>query len=130
MEWFWALAGVLWAGAVLALLVRQAGQGWMVPVLGLAVGALVLVRLWPQLCEVLAVFAGLAEGAGLERGYLGVLVKILVVSYVAEFGAALCRDVGESAFAAKLELCGRVAVVVLGLPVVVDMLALVLEILP
>lgn len=130
MDWFWALTGVLWAGAVLALLVRQAGQVWMVPVLGLAVGALVLARLWPRLCEVLAVFAGLAEIAGLERGYLGVLVKILVVSYVAEFGAALCRDAGESAFAAKLELCGRVAVMVLALPVVVDMLALVLEILP
>lgn len=130
MEWFWAVLGVLLAGAVMSLLVKQAGQLWLAPILGLGVGALVLLRLAPMLGEVLAVFADLAEQSGLGREYMAVLLKILAASYVAEFGAALCRDAGEGAFAAKVELAGRVCVVVLALPVVVDMLTLVLEILP
>lgn len=130
MEWFWAVLGVLLAGAVISLLVKQAGQLWLAPILGLGVGALVLLRLAPMLGEVLAVFANLAEQSGLGREYMAVLLKILAASYVAEFGAALCRDAGEGAFAAKVELAGRVCVAVLALPVVVDMLTLVLEILP
>lgn len=130
MEWFWAVLGVLLAGAVISLLVKQAGQLWLAPILGLGVGALVLLRLAPMLGEVLAVFADMAEQSGLGREYMAVLLKILAASYVAEFGAALCRDAGEGAFAAKVELVGRVCVAVLALPVVVDMLTLVLEILP
>lgn len=130
MDGFLLTLGLVLAAAVLCLLVRQAGEPVLALVLGLAVGVLLWLRLLPELGQVCAAFAGLAEQAGLQPGYLAVLLKIILISYLAEFGAALCRDAGEGALAGRLELAGRVAVVALALPVVVELLTMVLSILP
>lgn len=130
MEWFLAMMGAVLAAAVLSALVRQAGQGGLALVLGLAVGVLLCLQLLPLIEQVLAAFATLAQDVGLAGEYWAVLLKIVLISYLAELGAALCRDAAESAMAAKLELAGRLAVIMLALPVVVNMLRMVLEMLP
>lgn len=130
MEWFLAICGMLLAATVLVLLIRESGQAALAAVFSLAVGALVLGRLVPRLGAIFDVFSGVAEQAGLNSNYLGVLLKILAISYVAEFAAALCRDAGEAAYATKLELAGKLAVITLGVPIIVNMLNSVLAILP
>lgn len=130
MEWFWGVVGLLLAAAVLSMLVRQAGQAAFAMLLTLTVGALVWVQLLPRLSQIVQVFADLAEEAGLAQEYLAVIVKIILISYLVEFGAALCRDAGESAFAAKMEVAGKLAVISLSVPVVAAVLGEVLAILP
>lgn len=130
MEWFGLTFGWVLAAAVLSLLVRQAGEPVLALVLGLCAGVLVWLRLLPVVWQVCATFAGLAEQAGLQAEYFGVLLKIIVISYLAEFGAALCRDAGEGALGSRLELAGRVAVVGLALPMMMNLLTMVLQILP
>lgn len=124
------VCALLLAGLVLTLLIKQCGANALAMVFTLAVGVLVLARFVPLLGRVFAVFADLAEQAGLSQNYWGVIVKIMVISYVAEFAASLCRDAGETAYAAKMELAGKLAVIMLALPVIVNLLAQVWQILP
>lgn len=130
MELFFMLAGVVLAGLFVSLLLKQSGLPVLSYLLALTVSALVLLRLLPLLAEIFVVFRRLAEGAGLSGQYLGIILKILAISYAAEFIASLCRDAGESAYAAKVELAGKISVMLLAVPVIVNILDAVLQILP
>ena len=130
MKLFFMLAGVVLAGVFVSLLLKQSGLPVLSYLLALTVSALVLLRLLPLLAEIFVVFRRLAEGAGLSGQYLSIILKILAISYAAEFIASLCRDAGESAYAAKVELAGKISVMLLAVPVIVNILDAVLQILP
>ena len=51
--------------------------------------------------------------------YVGVLVKIIGMAYLVQFGAEICRDAGESAIGSRVELGGRVLILSLTLPAAV-----------
>lgn len=110
------------AGVFLVLVLKQCGMPSLAFVLVLTVGALVLLRLLPAVGEVVSLFRRLADGAGLNKLYLSVLLKIVIISYLAEFVAGMCRDAGESALAAKVELAAKIVIMTLSVPIIVNIL--------
>ena len=48
--------------------------------------------------------------------YVLVLFKALGICYLTQFAADSCRDAGESALAVKAEIAGRIAVLLISLP--------------
>lgn len=130
MATFFALVGLALAGLFCSLLLKQSGLPPLALLLQLALSVLIIWRLLPLLGDVLQVFRRVADTSGLSSLYLGVLLKIIAVSYVAEFAAGLCKDAGESALAAKLELAAKVVVLLLAVPIVVNILDSVVNILP
>ena len=49
--------------------------------------------------------------------YLGILFKVVGITWLSEFCAGLCRDAGFSSIAAQVELFGKTAVLLAGMPV-------------
>ena len=49
---------------------------------------------------------------------MGVILKIIGISYVVEFAVNVCKDSGESAIASKLELAGKCIILVLGMTII------------
>ncbi len=47
-----------------------------------------------------------------------------------EFGAQISRDAGENAIASKIELGGKVIMMVLAMPIILALMDLILKILP
>ena len=62
------------------------------------------------------VIQGLLAQTGLESDLFLPLFKILAITQVTHIAAELCRDAGERAIAAKLELCGAAAALLCVLP--------------
>lgn len=63
----------------------------------------------------------LAEFEKLVRGnaaYLKLLFKLVGITYVCDFAASLSKDAGHSALANHIELFGKMAIMVAGLPVI------------
>lgn len=56
--------------------------------------------------------------AKLPGGYFSLLLKILGITYLADFGSALCKDAGQTAIAAQIDLAGRLVVISISLPVI------------
>lgn len=54
--------------------------------------------------------------------YIEMLLKMLGITFVAEFSSALCRDAGYQTIAQQIEVFAKLAVLVLGLPVVFSLL--------
>jgi len=66
----------------------------------------------------------LASRFHIETEYIGILLKIIGIAYIAQFAAEICKDAGESAIASKVELGGRIMILTAAFPAVVSLLEL------
>ncbi len=119
-----AIVGVLVIAAV-----RQFRADVALP-LTMVVALTIFALLLDRLGLVFATLRDLASRADLNFLYLDTVLKIIGIAYVAEFGAQVCRDAQESAVAAKVELAGKVLIMVLAVPIVVAILEVILQLLP
>lgn len=73
--------------------------------------------------EIMAgVLSGLTEYITLQESYLEILLKIVGISYVADFSANLCKDAGFSAIAGQIEIFGKISILTVSTPVVMALL--------
>lgn len=67
------------------------------------------------LLEGLGVFQSYFDSSGY---YIKLILKMVGITYLCEFGTQICKDVGQGAIAAQVEMFGKVMVLVTGLPII------------
>lgn len=85
----------------------------------------ILLFLVEALRNTLGIFATISQMTGIENGLLKILLKIVGVGYITEFGAGILKDFGSNAVADKVTLAGKIAIVMLSLPVIESLLTLI-----
>ena len=123
------IVGLGLIAAVLLVVVRQQ-RPELALLLSVAAGGVIFLLILTQVGRVTEVLDRLATAARVDRLYLGTLLKIIGVSYLAEFGSQVCRDAGEQAVAARVEMAAKILIVVLALPIVVAVVDTVMRLLP
>lgn len=93
-----------------------------------AVGVFLL--LIPSLNRVVSVFADLGQRAQVHIAYVDTVLRVIGVSYLASFGAQVCKDAKEEALGSVIELAGKVIIALLALPVLTGILDTLLRLLP
>lgn len=68
--------------------------------------------------EVFSGSDGILGGAGVATGYVRLAFKALGICYLTELCSSSCRDCGETALGAAVDLSGRVAISLLMLPLI------------
>lgn len=58
----------------------------------------------------------------IHGSYLTILIKIIGITYIAEFSASLCRDAGFGAVAGQIELVGKLTILSMSMPVMLALL--------
>ncbi len=123
------VVGIALVASVLLVLLRQARPEWAL-LLSIVTAVAVFLLLVDDIAAVIRVLQQVADRADLDARYTATLLKIVGVAYLAEFGAQLCRDAGESALAAKVELAGKVVILLLAVPILMAVLELLVGLLP
>ncbi len=123
------LAALAVITALCAVFLKQYKREYAILV-SMAGGALLVTTALPYMREILAAATSLSQKAGLAPAYMGAILKVIAVSFITECAGALCRDAGESALAAKLEMAGKLVILALAMPVVRALFETVLSILP
>lgn len=59
------------------------------------------------------------------KTFFPIIIKVLMVAYIADFTAQLCRDSGEGTIAGKVELAGKIIIFYLAIPILVAILELI-----
>lgn len=111
-----ALVCILCAG----LLLKQLKPEYA-PLLAGAGAILMGARLLLAAAEQLSALTDIAGEYGLG-GWLSLLCKALGIAAACQLTADLCRDCGETALAGKAELCGKLSILALTVPVVKQLL--------
>ena len=109
-----ALFGLV--AVLLVMILRSYKNEWAI-LLSLTAGVLIAVYLVGFLLELSQVLSTWETYLAGVSDYMGVLWKALGITYVCEFAGSLCRDNGNTLIAGQIELCGKVAVMLLGMPV-------------
>ena len=115
-------------GAIFIVTVKQ-HKPEIALALALVIGVLLLFMASGFLETILNTLRDMADQAGLSSGQWQLLIKLLVSGYVIEFGSEICKDAGQQALAAKLQMGGRLIMAGLALPVFKSLLTLITELL-
>lgn len=115
--------------AVMLLAVVREQRPEIAVALSVAAVTCMFVFVAERVAVVVSVIRDLASTAGVSQVYLSTVFKIIGVAYIAEFGSEICRDARESAVAAKVELAGKVLILVLAVPIIQGILETVVRML-
>lgn len=63
----------------------------------------------------------------IDNSYIMTLIKMLGITYIAEFSSGLCKDAGYSAIATQIEMFGKLTILVLSLPILLALLRTIQE---
>ncbi len=58
----------------------------------------------------------------INETYISLLIKIVGITYVAEFASSLCKDAGYGAVASQIEVVGKLTILTISMPVLLALL--------
>lgn len=93
-------------------------------------GIIIFMFLIGKIGGIIDVLEQLAESSGVQMIYLKTILKIIGIAYIAEFGAQIVRDAGQESIASKIELAGKVLIMVLAIPIISIIIETVMKLLP
>lgn len=123
------LVGIGLTATVLASVLRPRVPQFAMLV-ALVAGIILLITVVTNLQSVVQTLSDLANAAKVDQGFLSTVLKIIGIAYVVEFAAQVARDAQEGALAGKIELAGKVGIVILALPIVTDVVQSLVHLLP
>ena len=124
------LVGVGLTATVLLVVLGQFQQRSVALVVRVAAAVVLLLAILVPLAQVVAALGRIAALAHVRGLYLALLLKVLGIAYLATLGAEVARDAGEGALAGKVELAGKVLILVLAVPVLTAIAQLLFKMIP
>ncbi|MCQ4921622.1 stage III sporulation protein AD [Tissierella carlieri] len=98
--------------------------------ISLLTGVVIFTMILGELSYVIQTLNTLARRVNIEFTYFSTILKIIGMAYIVEFGAQISRDAGEDSIAMKIELGGKVIIMVLAIPILLALMELIIKILP
>jgi len=114
----WQIVGLALIVTVICVVLKQIRPEIALQ-LSIIAGAAIFILILSKIKVIVDLLQTLADQANISSYYLLIVLKIVGVAYLAEFGAQICRDAGENALATKIELAAKVGVIVLAIPIIV-----------
>lgn len=116
--------------ATVLIIVLKAQRPELAVQVSIMTGIVVFLMIASKLATVLEVLDSFTRKVNIDTAYLSTVLKIIGIAYIAEFGAEVCKDAGESAIASKIELAGKVVIIVLAMPIITSLLDLIIDVMP
>lgn len=117
-----AIIGII--GTILSISLKKQSPQFSL-FIGLITGILIFLFAAEYLKRVIEILSDLAGSAGINNGYMDIVLKIIGISYVARFGTEICKDAGEGAIASKVDLAGKVFILITGAPVILALMEMI-----
>ncbi|GAA0109659.1 MULTISPECIES: stage III sporulation protein AD [Clostridium] len=97
--------------------------------ISLSAGAIIFLVVITQLNDVIYFIKDMADKANIDMVYIGVVLKILAIAYLATFCSEICKDAGAASIASKVEFSAKILILTLAIPILMAVLQSILQIL-
>lgn len=115
---------------LLAVFLRQSNRKDFALLISLVTGLIIFSFILEKLKYIIHTLNQLVRGTNIEFAYFTTIIKIIAIAYLVEFGSQISRDAGEDSIANKIELGGKVIIMVLAMPILLTLMDLIIKILP
>lgn len=116
--------------ATILILVLKEQKPLFAFLLAMCTGIIIFLYLVEKIGGIIDVLEGLAESSGVNMVYFKTILKIIGIAYIAEFGAQIVRDAGQESIASKIELAGKVLIMVSAVPIISIIIETIMKLLP
>lgn len=127
MEWL-RLIGFCILTAVLVVVIRPMSPAFS-GLLCAAFGAMLLGVMLPQIHGFVQSIRTLLDGTGLSGDYYAVMLKAMGIVLVTQVAAQVCFDMDAPSVAQRAELCGRLALLGVAVPVFTELTQMAIDVL-
>ena len=93
-------------------------------------GIIILFFAMDKLTNIINLLKDICNQAGVNNKYLGILIKMTGIAFLAEFAISICKDAGESSLASKVELGSKAIVISMSIPIIHNLLEIILDLIP
>lgn len=114
----------------MAVIVVKQFKPEMAVLVGVAGSLILFFYIVDLLEQVFGLFTMVLESTKIDAELFAVLLKIVGIGYLTEFGANICSDSGNSAVASKILLAGKLAIFVLAIPIIKNLIEIIASIMP
>lgn len=90
-------------------------------------GIIIIGLAMDKLGDVIYQIKAIERYLGKYSDYIEILLKVIGITYVAEFGSNICKDAGCGAVANQIEFFGKIMIISVSIPVVTSVIELVMD---
>ena len=114
--------------AVISLYLKDSGFVTAAVITVICGGVLILLKLIPFFSEIFRTIQEISSVSGLKTDYIGLVIKVVGIAYIGEFAGELCRDVGETSLAGKVDLGTKAVIMAMALPLLKTILSTIMDV--
>ncbi len=108
-------------GVVISLMLKKINSELSF-VVAILTGVVIISMLYVDIGNVVAVFNTFSTGYGISNEHIKLLLKVLGISYITQFGSSVAEECGEKFIAKKIEFAGRIFVISLSVPILLNLM--------
>lgn len=108
-------------GALFAIQLKQQKAEYAIYIC-IAIGLLIFFSIVNHLEVIVETLREIGQFISLDTAYIGTLLKMLGITYIAEFASGICKDAGYQTIATQIEMFSKLTILVLSLPILLAML--------
>ena len=109
------IVSVALIAAILSIILRQYKPEYSL-FISIAAGIIILTAVIAVIDPLIGFVTNITDEAGLSGIYAQILIKSLAVCYITQLACDCCKDAGETAIAGKIQLAGKIAILLIALP--------------
>ena len=109
------------AGVFLSILVKEIKPAFSL-LISITVCIMIFFFLTEKLWYLVETFQSFGEYLTIQNSYLKSLMKILGITYLADFSSNICKDAGYHAVAGQIEIFGKLSILALSIPILAAIL--------
>jgi stage III sporulation protein AD len=117
----------LMAGMLINMLRQQKPEVAMQ--LSVATAAMIFLLMASRIMQVVDVMQTLSAKARIDQAHMATVLKIIGIAYVTDFGSQVLQDAGEKSVAGKVEMAGKIVIMLLAVPIMLAIMDTVLKLL-
>ena len=110
-----AVIGAGIAAAAISVILRQYNKEYGLYI-GLAASVIVFLYVLGCMSPVFSLIENLVEISGTCSEYIGILIKSLAICYITQLASDCCKDCGETAIASRIDFAGKIALLLVSVP--------------
>ncbi|NLN48435.1 MAG: stage III sporulation protein AD [Clostridiales bacterium] len=115
--------------SVIAIVIKEYKPELAIQI-SIVTGLIIFIAVLNKLSLVLTVLKFYSVKAEIDIMYFSIILKVISIAYVTEFGAQICKDSGEISIGNKVEFAGKVAIMVLAIPIYAALFDIIIKIMP
>ncbi len=119
------IAAIGLVAGVLVVMIRQK-QPELAMQVSIVAGLIIFIYVLDYLVTAVDYVRDVVANYDIPYESIAIVLKIIGIAYICEFAVQILKDTGEGSLSSKVELAGRVLIIVLSLPVITSFMNMVI----